>query len=49
MWKLLQFPDECNGLVSATLHVHGDVIVSTNMDTCGTEPFSGMQVIKDAR
>jgi uncharacterized membrane protein len=48
-WEVLQFPDECNGLISASLHVRGDVIVSTYRGTRGNEPVSGMLDIKDAR
>jgi hypothetical protein len=48
-WEVLQFPDECNGVVSAILHVHGDVIVSTYRGTRGNEPVSGMLDMKDAR
>jgi hypothetical protein len=47
-WEVLQFLNECNGLVSAILHVRGDVIVSTHRCTRGNEPVSGMLDIKDA-
>jgi hypothetical protein len=49
-WReVLQFPDECNGQVSAILHVRGDVIVSTYRCTRRNEPVSDMLDIKDAR
>jgi hypothetical protein len=34
-WEVLQFPDECYGLVSAILHVRCDVIIGTNRGTGG--------------
>jgi hypothetical protein len=48
-WQVLQFPDECNGLVSVTFHVRSDVVIGTNRDTGGNDPVSGMLDIKDAR
>jgi hypothetical protein len=47
-WEALQFPDECNGLVLAILHVRGDVIISTTRGTGGNKPVSRMLYIKDA-
>jgi hypothetical protein len=47
--EVLQLPDERNGLVSAILHVRGDVIVSTYRCTRGNKPVSGMLDIKHAR
>jgi hypothetical protein len=48
-WEVLQSSAECNGLVSAILHVHGDVIMGTNRGTGGNEPVSGMLDIMHAR
>jgi hypothetical protein len=32
-WEVLQLVDECDGLVSAILHVRGDELIGTNRAT----------------
>jgi hypothetical protein len=46
--QVLQFLDECNGLVGAILHMCGEIIISTKRGTGGNEPVSGMLDIRDA-
>jgi hypothetical protein len=47
--EVLQLVYECDGLISAILHVRGDVNVGYNRDTLRHEPVRGMLDIEDAR
>jgi hypothetical protein len=48
-WEVLQFADECNGLVSMILHACGDAIIGTDRVTGGNDPVGGMLDTMDAR
>jgi hypothetical protein len=41
-WEVLQLVDECNGLVSAFLHVCGDVFIGADRGTGSHEPVGSM-------
>jgi hypothetical protein len=47
-WEVLQLGNECDGLVSAILHVRGDESIGTNGGTGGQEPVCCMLDIDGA-